>query len=152
MLIAAATGVAALATGTSRAADHKPDQYGYTFEELTEAEKAKFKAKLTDMDLPFELLGGEIVFHGVVHVREPNEKTTAEGKVSKGPEGGPFHGSFRVDKEDPMVAMYDDDDRPRQRLQIFLDLDRNYLVWRRCYRRILLGGWKCGPWHVLKAW
>src|SRR5438093_827448 len=98
----------AIGANPARAQEANAGKYGYTLDrsdlakEVEIGKKGKLEDPRTTSDievLPYELLGGPIVFHGKVYVdKTDNNKTTTQGEVSQGPEGGPFDGVYRLTK------------------------------------------------------
>ena len=157
--------LSALGSRDAHADESKPDKYGFTTDDAELPAKINGKEQLAepaiDLNLievlPYELLGGPVAIHGkvFVHIKD-NPSTTTQGTVSPGPPpvGWPINGTYSLTRTDPDAFFSDDSLRPKRAVQIRLDIegDGGYVVFRLGQKRIIVPGWRWGPWHVLKAW
>jgi hypothetical protein len=111
-----------------------------------------FDEKKVASVIPYELLGGPIIFHGTLYVMEDKQNIFTDGTVSRGPNGGPFFGKYRLTKSYPRAYIYDTSTLlKRHRLEIVIDYDCQLVAYREQWRS--LGVWYAeNKWHILVTW
>jgi hypothetical protein len=73
-----------------------------------DAPPAGFDEKNVRQVVPYDQVGGPIIFHGLLYVMADEADTFTDGKVSRGPAGGQFSGKYRLTKDYPDAYIYDD--------------------------------------------
>lgn len=154
LLLGAGTGVTALMAASAGPAHaettpahdgDQPDEYGLTRHPLSDADKQALPdSRLRNYDDPIYHDGGDFVIRGTLHVRDPNDDTTSDIRLT-----GLFEDRFTLSKSVPGHYTYGGV-LGRHRLEVYLDLQRRILWFQRCWRT--LGVWRCDHRVVLNVW
>jgi hypothetical protein len=95
------------------------------------------------IDIPFGFTVGAATVVGLFHLRDPIEKSSAEGAVA-----GVINGTFKLNREETSAKLY----APTGsllRMVVELNLPKSYLR-ARVDTRILFGGWSRGSWVYVR--
>ena len=95
------------------------------------------------IDIPFGFTVGAATVVGLFHLRDPIEKSSAEGAVA-----GVINGTFKLNREKTSAKLYDPTGS-LMRMVVELNLPKSYLRARVDTRK-LFGGWSKGSWVYVR--
>ncbi len=95
------------------------------------------------IDIPFGFTVGAATVVGLFHLRDPIEKSSAEGAVA-----GVINGTFKLNREKTSAKLYDPTGS-LLRMVVELNLPKSYLRARVDTRK-LFGGWSKGSWVYVR--